>query len=181
MVEEECLLLLSFSCQHDQDHLQAQHLCKTSRTCVYILPTTWLTRNIIFSRIIYIWVIWIQWTRNKHTLYIYIYIPWKDEERVWYVRKHVDKSLMVLPIGIWYIGYLNIVFTSTKVRKEAQTLFILPPKFQINQRREHYQDSAISIRRASSDMGAQKRTVMYALPSYCHPTSRWKVYTSQRH
>uniref|UniRef100_A0A2P2LYU7 Uncharacterized protein MANES_12G084400 n=1 Tax=Rhizophora mucronata TaxID=61149 RepID=A0A2P2LYU7_RHIMU len=27
-------------------------------------------------------------------------ISWKEDERVWYVRKHVDKSFMVLPIGM---------------------------------------------------------------------------------
>lgn len=27
-------------------------------------------------------------------------IPWKEEERVWKVRKHVNKSLMVLPMGM---------------------------------------------------------------------------------
>lgn len=49
-------------------------------------------------------------------------LPWKDEERVWYVRKHVDKSLIVLPMGIWYMGYLNII-TSNKL---VMYLLIVP-------------------------------------------------------
>lgn len=77
--------------RYHHPHPYLSHIIsKTSTQCIFSFQSFFLFMFFfsIFKRVS---------SMNKRSM---ITIPWNEDDSVWYVRKHVERSLIVLPIGI---------------------------------------------------------------------------------